>query len=228
MILKMDLIRDTDNYLDNVSVPPSFINQTCPLYITTSLGMADQMDHDYSTWFLAVSCDILASQNRSLAKGEQVDVFEDAKKIIDCTVDCLWNHFLLNFFTLRRYFPVEGGFEDLECLLQAWLAWLTVMNKGSERPIGIITFAHDYAGGDNHAMLRKVLEVILDDISPTQSREQQLTYFMGITSICRALFNPAFSEMTAIATFSNLQRGHFYFTRQPGIFGGSKSTTPVP
>ncbi len=43
--------------------------------------MADQIDHDYSTWFLAGCRDVLTSQSHLLAEGEQADVFEDAEKI---------------------------------------------------------------------------------------------------------------------------------------------------
>ncbi|KAK0216688.1 hypothetical protein EDD85DRAFT_433692 [Armillaria nabsnona] len=76
--------------------------------ITTNRGVADQMDHDYSTWFLALCRGVLASQRRLLAEREQVDVFEDAKKIVDCAVDGVWNRFFLKVFTLRKYFLAVG------------------------------------------------------------------------------------------------------------------------
>ncbi len=84
--------------------------------------------------------------------------------------------------------PRQGGFEHLDSLLQAWLSWRTEVKKGGERSIDITTFARHETGGDNHAMLRRVFDVILDDSFPTQSRKGHLKYFMRITSRCRAFF----------------------------------------
>ncbi len=84
------------------------------------------------------------------------------------------------------------------------------MNKGGEGSDDISTFARRYAQGDNHAMLRKVFEAILDDSTPTQSREEQLTCFMHITSICRAFFKSSFFQDGCHLYFSGAKKSLFF------------------
>ncbi len=86
--------------------------------------MADQMDHDYSTWFLAGCRNVLASQSCLLAEGEQADVFEDAEKIMDCALDRVRRRFLLKVSLLRREF-LAGGASSVKRAFSK-LGWLGV------------------------------------------------------------------------------------------------------
>ncbi len=98
------------------------------------------MDLDYSARCLAVCSDAFVSQSCVLTEGGQVDVFENVKTIMDSALHRFWKYFLLKVSILRREFLVEGGFERLESLLQAWLALRTAMNKGCESSVDIATF----------------------------------------------------------------------------------------
>lgn len=89
--------------------------------------------YDNSTALLTVCHNVFVSQSHVLAEGGQVVVFKDTKKIMDCALDRVWKCFLLKVSILRREFLIEGSFQRLESLLQAWLAWRSALNKGGER-----------------------------------------------------------------------------------------------
>ncbi|KAK0481200.1 hypothetical protein EDD18DRAFT_797251 [Armillaria luteobubalina] len=176
---------DTGTYSDNVCVSVSLTNHSCTLHIATSRGVADKEDHIYSEQFLAVCHEVFVSQGRVLSEGRQihhVDVAEGATKIMDCIVDRVWKRFLRKVAVLKAQFLVLGGFEHLDSLLQGWQTWRTAKGKACERSRDIITCAEHETGGDTHAMLTKVFDIILSDDSPTQSREERLEYFMRITA----------------------------------------------
>ncbi len=84
------------------------------------------------------------------------------------------------------------------------------MNKGGERSIDIATFAHRDTEGDNHAMFRKVFEIILDDTTTTQPREERIAYLMCITSIFQAFFKSSIFRDGCRPDFSEAKKSFFF------------------
>ncbi|KAK0482777.1 hypothetical protein IW261DRAFT_1606573 [Armillaria novae-zelandiae] len=186
---------DIDTYSDNVSVAASLTDNSCTLYIATSRGVANQADHDYSKKFLAVL---------------QADAGESMKQILDCILDRVWKRFLRKVAILKREFLAEGGLERLDGLLQAWMTWRAEKGKPGERSRNITAIAELETGGDTHAMLRKVFDVIVNDNSPTQSREERLKYLVRITTRCLALFNSNFFRDGSLSRFPETETSFFF------------------
>ncbi|KAK0482767.1 hypothetical protein IW261DRAFT_1562462 [Armillaria novae-zelandiae] len=204
---------DTDTYSDNVSVAASFTGNSCTLYIATSRGMANQADYDYSKQFLAVCRDVFLSQDRVLAAGKEVlqeDAGESVRKILDCILDRVWTRFLRKVAALKREFLAEGGFERLDGLLQAWITWRAEKGKPGERSRDVITIAEHETGGDTHAMLRGVFDVILNEDSPTQSREERFEYFVRVTTRCIGLFYSNFFRDGCRRRFPEAEMSFFF------------------
>ncbi|PBK72958.1 hypothetical protein ARMSODRAFT_1015780 [Armillaria solidipes] len=208
-------VRDAsgDSDYDKVSVAASLTMDSYVLYIATSRGVADQTDHEYSDQFLAVCREIFDSQNHLLATGQQADVFQDTRKVMDCIVDRAWKRFLRKIAMLRTRFLAKGGFETLDSLVRAWQSWRATREKGGERSADIIALARHYTDGDNHAMFRKIFEVILDEdyaAQSYQSRELQVQYFIHITSLSRALFKSSFFRDGCRRDFPEADASYFF------------------
>ncbi|KAK0481198.1 hypothetical protein EDD18DRAFT_1113052 [Armillaria luteobubalina] len=204
---------DTDTYSDNVSVAASFTGNSCTLYIATSRGVADKADHDYSEQFLAVCRDIFVSQGHVLAAGKQVqheDVADGVHKIMDCIIDRVWKRFLRKVAVLKRVFLEQEGLQGLDTMLQAWITWREKNEKPGERSRDITIVADRETGGDTHALLRRVVDIILNDNAPAQSREERLKYFMRISTRCLAFFNSIFFQDGCHRHFPETETSFFF------------------
>ncbi|KAK0467972.1 uncharacterized protein EV420DRAFT_1502154 [Desarmillaria tabescens] len=213
--ISRSFVRDAggDSNCDQVSVAASLTMDSYTLYIATSRGVADETDHEYSDQFLAVFHEIFDAQKYLLAAGQQVVAYQDAIKVMNCIVDRVWKRFLKKIAVLRERFLANGGFEKLDGLVRAWLSWRATKKKGGERSADIIALSPHYTDGDNHAMFRKVFEVILDEEYATQSyqsRELRVEYFIGITSLSRALFKSSFFRDGCRRDFPEAKSSYFF------------------